>query len=235
MWLPLKATGGLADGRNYVGGLDLDEERSNEISLGLGQILGRVTLSPQIFYRRVDGYIQGTSSSNMIANMVSQMMAGSPALEFANVDAEIWGADLAWKLDLNDLWYVDGIASYVRGKRRDVDDHLYRLAPPNASVGLTRATEALSATVAVVGYSGQDKVSSYNGEQETPGYGLVNLAVVWKAMDALRLEARLDNVLDKTYQDHVAGLNRANGSDIPVGARLYGTERTFSVGAIWSF
>ena len=235
LWLPLKATGGLADGRSYVGGLGLEEERSNEITLGLAKVHGRVTVSPQIFYRRVDGYIQGIPSSNMIANMVSQMMSGNPALEFANVDAEIWGADLAWKLALNELWYLDGVASYVRGKRRDIDDNLYRLAPPNASVGLTRATAALSATAEIVGYGSQDKVSSYNGEQETPGYGLVNLAVVWKPADALRLEARLDNALDKTYQDHVAGINRAGGSGIPVGERLYGAERTLSVGAIWQF
>jgi iron complex outermembrane receptor protein len=235
LWLPLQATGGLADGRSYVGGLGLDEERSNEIMVGFGKDLGRVTLSPEVYYRRVDGYIQGVPSSNMIANMVSQMMSGRPALEFANVDAEIWGADLAWKLQLDETWYLDGIASYVRGKRRDIDDNLYRLAPPHASVGLTRATEATSATVEVVGYAKQDRVSSYNGEQETPGYGLVNLAAIWKPTDALRLEARLDNVLDQTYQDHVAGINRANGSDIPVGERLHGLERTLSVGVVLGF
>ena len=235
LWLPLQSTGGLADGRSYVGGLGLEEERSNEITVGFGKVFAGITLSPEIFYRRVDAYIQGIPSSNMTANMVSQMMSGNPALEFANVDAEIWGADLAWKLALNDRWYLDGIASYVRGKRRDVDDNLYRLAPPNASVGLTRATEVLSATVEVVGYRNQDKVSSYNGEQETPGYGLVNLAAVWTPTDALRLEARLDNAFDKTYQDHVAGINRAGGSAIPVGERLYGVERTLSAGVFWSF
>ncbi|MDJ0793687.1 MAG: TonB-dependent receptor [Woeseiaceae bacterium] len=235
LWLPLQATGGLADGRSYIGRLGLEEERSNEITVGFGRNLGGVTLSPEIFYRRVDGYIQGIPSSNMTANMVSQMMSGNPALEFANVDAEIWGVDLAWKLDLNDLWYLDGVASYVRGKRRDVDDNLYRLAPPNASVGLTRATEALSATIEVVGYGKQDKVSSYNDEQETPGYGLVNLAVEWEPTDVLRFEARLDNALDKTYQDHVAGINRAGGSAIMVGERLYGAERTVSAGVFWSF
>ena len=235
LWLPLQATGGLADGRSYVGGLGLDEERSNEITVGLGKDIGGMTLSPGIFYRRVDGYIQGTASSNMTANMVSQMMSGSPALEFTNVDAEIWGADLAWKLALNELWYLDGIASYVRGTRRDVDDNLYRLAPPNASVGLTRATERLSTTVEVVGYSSQEKVSRYNGEQETPGYGLVNLAVVWKPVDAVRLEARLDNAFNRTYQDHVAGINRAGGSAMAVGERLYGVERTASAGVFWSF
>ncbi|MBT8107422.1 MAG: TonB-dependent receptor [Gammaproteobacteria bacterium] len=235
LWLPLQATGGLADGRSYIGGLGLEEERSNEIALGIGNDFGRFTLSPEFFYRRVDGYIQGVPSSNMTANMVSQMMSGRPALEFANVDAEIWGADLAWKVQLSERWFLDGIASYVRGKRRDVDDNLYRLAPPNASVGLTRAITALSMTLEVVGYAKQDKVSSYNDEQGTPGYGLVNLAAVWTPWDALRLEARLDNALDKTYQDHVAGINRANGSDIPVGARLYGLERTLSVGAVFSF
>jgi len=235
LWLPLQATGGLADGRSYIGGLALEEERSNEIMLGFGKDVGRVTVSPQVYYRRVDGYIQGVPSSNMIANMVSQMMSGNPALEFSNVDAEIYGADIAWKVGLNDQWYFDGIASYARGRRTDVSDNLYRLAPPNASVGLTWENEQLSVTTEVTGYMKQDKVSDFNDEQATPGYGLVNAALVWYPVDSLRLEARVDNLLDKAYQDHVAGINRANGSDIPVGTRLYGAERTLSAGVIWNF
>lgn len=235
LWLPLQATGGLADGRSYIGGLGLDVERSNEIAVGYGYDSGRIAISPQVFYRRVDGYIQGIPSTNMVANMVSQMMTGYPALEFSNVDAEIYGADIAWKAELSDRWYLDGIASYARGRRTDVSDNLYRLAPPNASMGLTWQGDALSVTTEVVGYAKQDKVSNYNDEQPTPGYGLVNMAVAWYPADALRLEARADNLLDKAYQDHVAGINRADGSDIPVGTRLYGRERTLSVGLIWSF
>jgi iron complex outermembrane receptor protein len=235
LWLPLQATGGLADGRSYIGGLGLEAERSNEITIGYGLGTDRVTLSPQIFYRRVDGYIQGIPSTNMIANMVSQMMSGNPALEFSNVDAEIYGADIAWKVELADQWYVDGIASYVRGRRTDVSDNLYRLAPPNASIGLTRESDSLAVTAEVVGYARQDKVSIYNYEQSTPGYGLVNAALVWYPTAELRLEARVDNLLDKAYQDHGAGINRANGSDIPVGERLYGAERTLSAGVVFNF
>lgn len=235
LWLPLQATGGLADGRSYVGGLDLDEERSNELAIGFGKDIGRFTISPQVFYRRVDRYIQGVPSTNAVANRVSQMMSGNPALQFANVDAEIYGADLAWKYELSDRWYLDGIASYARGKRRDIDDNLYRLAPPNASVGLTWADEDMSITTEVVAYARQHKVSVYNNEQRTSGYGLLNAALHWSPRESLRLEARLDNLLDKTYQDHVAGINRANGSDMPVGERLYGAERTLSAGIIWSF
>ena len=235
LWLPLQATGGLADGRSYVGGLGLDVERSHEIAAGFGRRLGRLTLSPEAFYRRVDGYIQGVPSTNMVANMVSQMMSGNPALEFANVDAEIWGVDLAWKIELGDRWYADGTASWARGKRRDVDDNLYRLAPPNASAGLTWQVDRLSLTTEIVAYARQDKVSSYNAERATPGYALANAMLAWNPADSLRLEARVDNLFDRSYQDHVAGINRAGGSDIPVGERLYGSERTLTVGAIWSF
>jgi iron complex outermembrane receptor protein len=235
LWLPLQATGGLADGRSYIGGLGLDVERSAEFVVGFGRDIGNVSLTPQVFYRRVDDYIQGVPSANSVANSVSQMMSGAPALEFANVDAEIVGADIAVRVELAENWYIDGIASYVRGKRRDVSDNLYRLAPTNATLGLTWHVANLSMTTEVVGYTRQNRVSAYNDEQPTAGYGLVNAMFEWNPSERLRVEARLDNLLDKAYQDHVAGINRARGSDIPVGVRLYGAERTLSAGVIWQF
>ena len=53
--------------------------------------------------------------------------------------------------------------------------------------------------------------------------------------EAFDINFGVENAFDKAYQDHVAGINRANGSDIPVGVRLYGVERSASVGATWSF
>ena len=235
LWLPLQATGGLADGRTYVGNLELQEERSNEIVIGVSRGVGRFALSPQLFFRRIDDYIQGTPSSNMVANMVANMSSGNPALAWANVDAEIWGADLAWKFELTDRLFLDGIATAVRGRRTDVSDNLYRLAPFNGSVGLTFESANWSLKSEVVVYADQDDVSSYNDEQATPGYELVNLAFAWNPIASLRVEARIDNLLDETYQDHVTGRNRAMGSDIPVGERLYGAERTFTAGLIYTF
>jgi iron complex outermembrane receptor protein len=235
LWLPLQSTGGLADGRTYIGDLALDAERSNEIVLGISSNVGAFSLSPQVFYRDVSDYIQGIPSTNMLANMVSMMMSGQPALQFANVDAEIWGVDIAWKYELGDRWYVDGIVSYTRGRRTDVSDNLYRLAPLNGSIGLTYAAPTWSIKPELVVYSRQDKVSSFNGEQPTSGYELVNIAFAWTPLEALRVEARVDNLLDETYQDHLAGINRAMGSDIPVGTRLYGVERTISAGVVLSF
>jgi iron complex outermembrane receptor protein len=235
LWLPLQATGGLADGRNYIGNLQLESERSNEVNIGLGWAGNRFHISPQVFFKQVDGYIQGVPSTNMAANMLSMMMGGDPALEFANVDAEIYGFDLAWKYQLTDTFFLDGLASYARGKRTDISDNLYRLAPMNASVAVNFVTDAWAVKSEVVGYAEQDKVSAYNGEQQSAGFGLLNASVSWSPLEFVRLEARVDNLLDRSYQDHLAGVNRVTGSDIPAGVRLYGPERTLSVGVVVSF
>lgn len=235
LWLPLQATGGLADGRTYIGNLGLDQERSNEIVLGVTSHVGRLTFSPQVFFRKVDGYIQGTPSSNMVANMVSTMMSGEPPLVFGNVDAEITGMDLAWKVDLTDHLFVDGIASYSRGERTDNGDKLYRLAPFGGSVGLTFMGKAWALKSEIAWNAKQDRVSAFNNERETAGYGLVNVSFAWDPAESLRVEARVDNLVDKAYQDHLAGINRAAGSAIPVGERLYGAGRTLSAGLIFRF
>ena len=235
LWLPLQATGGLGDGRTYIGNLDLKAERSNEIVLGVSADLGRFALSPQVFYRRVDDYIQGIPSTNIVANTVSTMMSGKEPLQFANVDAEIWGLDAAWRYKLSESLLLDGIVSVARGRRADTSDDLYRLSPYNASVGLTYSSKAWSLKSEIVGYADQNKVSSYNDETETPGYWLVNFGLTWIPLSSLRVEARVDNLLNESYQDHVTGMNRAADTDIPAGMRLFGAERTVSAGLIYSF
>ena len=235
LWLPLQATGGLADGRNYIGNLDLESERSNEINIGLGWSGGKFEISPQIFFKKVDNYIQGVPSNNMAANMLSVMMSGAVALEFANVDAEIYGFDLAWKYQVTDKVFLDGLAAYTRGRRTDVDDNLYRLAPLNASVAVNYVAANWAAKTEVIGYAQQDKVSAFNGEQPSAGYGVLNASATWNPWEAVRLEGRVDNLFDRSYQNHLAGVNRVAGSDIPVGTKLYGAERTFSAGLIVSF
>jgi iron complex outermembrane receptor protein len=235
LWLPMQSTGGLADGRTYIGDLSLDSEHSNELSVGFSSSYGRLNLSPQLFYKSVDGFIQGVPASNEGANMVAMMMGGQPALQFSNTDAEIWGLDLAWSLRMSERLSIDGVATYTRGRRTDVSDNLYRLVPFNARVGVTYANESWDFNTEVVAYGSQKDVAAYNDEQPTSGYEIVNAAVAWMPSPKIRVEARIDNVFDATYQEHLAGINRAGGSDIAVGSKLYGAERSLGAGLIYSF
>ena len=235
LWLPLQATGGLADGRNYIGNLELESERSAEVALSLDWTGERLAVSPQAYYKRVADYIQGVPAELMPANMLASMMSGAGALMFDNVDAEIYGVDLGWQYRLTSTLRLEGNAAYVRGRRTDLDDNLYRLPPANGSVALRYARDALSLRAEVVGYGAQDKVAAYNDEQESAGYGVVNASMAWRLGAAVRLQFQASNIFDRGYQDHLAGVNRVRDVDIPVGERLWGEGRTLTVGAVMSF
>jgi iron complex outermembrane receptor protein len=233
LWLPLEATAGLADGYTYIGTVGLDPEVSRQIEAGLDYSNGGLTVSPRIFYSKVSDYIQGTPSEDAAAIAFVRMMntqngTNNPdPLQFTNVDAQLYGFDMDWAWYLTPQWSLSGLVNYVRGERDDSsDDNLYRIAAPNATIALTYTAASWAATVETVGYAKQDDVSAVNNEQESSSYGLINLNATWQATAGLQLAAGVDNLLDKKYEDHLGGYNRAANPDIVKGTRLpgYGTN-----------
>lgn len=232
LWLPLQATAGLADGRTYTGNLDLDSEVAREIELGLDFDGSTLHLSPRLFYRDVADYIQGGVSSNSAAVMfvrMMNMMNGSNApdpLEFQNVDARFYGFDIDWRWQLSERWSLSGVLNYVRAKTKD--DNVYRIPPVNGLVALSyaRARWGLGAETLFAGR--QDDVASFNAEPETAGYATFNLHGYWQISPIIRLSAGVENLADKVYSDHLAGINRVGGNpDIAVGERLPAFGRNF--------
>ncbi|HUT40461.1 MAG TPA: TonB-dependent receptor [Gammaproteobacteria bacterium] len=231
LWVPLEATGGLADGMTYIGDINLDPEVSHQVELALNMETTNAYFEPRIFYRDISDYIQGIPTTDMAAIMfidMMNMMNGTNMpypLQYANVDATLYGADAAWGYRLKDHWSLGGIVSYVRGKRDDVSDNLYRIAPLNGTLGLTYATAAWDVTAEGVFYDRQDKVSATNGETETGGYALMNLYGKYQVTKDLKLSGGIGNVFDRRYAAHLSGVNRADGSDVAVGERVPGEGR----------
>lgn len=233
LWLPLEATGGLADGLTYTGNLDLDPERAREMEFGLDFSNNGLTLSPRFFYKKIDNYIQGTPSTVAPALMFVTMMnsnngTSNPSpLQFTNVDAELYGFDLDWAWRLSDHWSLSGLINYVRGTRGGgSSDDLYRIPPLNATFRLGYAANEWAAEVENIVYAEQDEVSAANNEQATDGYGVININATWQATSALQFAVGVDNVFDRQYEDHLSGYNRASNPDIATRARLpgYGTN-----------
>ena len=228
LWLPLEATGGLADGYTYTGNIHLDPEVSRQLEVGLDYSDGKLTLSPRIFYNKVDDYIQGTPSAVAPAVMFVHMMnnmngtSNPDPLQFNNVDAELYGFDMDWAWQLNEQWAMSGLVNYVRGKRDDSSDDLYRIAPPNTTFRVSYTSVNWTAGVESVIYAEQNKVSASNSEEQSSGYGIVNLNAIWQATARLQLAAGVDNLFDREYRDHLGGYNRVVNPDIARGARLPG-------------
>jgi iron complex outermembrane receptor protein len=228
LWLPMQSTSGLADGNNHVGNVDLDPETAYQLELGLDWHTPKAGFSPRVFYHHINDYIQGTAATDMAVVMVSTMMGGDATpLEFNNVDAKLYGFDANWYASLTPNWQLDGTISYVRGKRRDTSDNLYRIAPLNARTQLSYNQPTWRVGLETVMMAAQHDVSSENEEEETSGYTLFNLLASYSATQQVKLNAGINNLFDRSYQDHLAGYNRNNtATDVAVGERLYGLGRS---------
>jgi iron complex outermembrane receptor protein len=235
LWLPMESTAGLADGYTYIGDIDLKPEVSTELTAGIDWSGDGLRLTPELFYRDVSDYILGVPSTNSTANMFAMMMSGRAPLQFANVDAELYGADLGFSYEFDASWSLRGNLAYVRGKRSDVKDNLYRIPPLSSLVELRYFSERWFVTVEGQAASRQDKVSGYNAEKETPGWGIVSLRGGFSLGEVFDIDLGVENAFDKAYRDHLGGYNRVRGSDVPMRERLYSKGRNYyiSLNASW--
>jgi iron complex outermembrane receptor protein len=234
LWAPLQSTGGLADGRQYVGDVDLDHEVAYQFELGLDWHTHQFAISPRIFYHHINDYIQGvagnaTAQQQMVANAIATMLGGTPStlLKFSNVDAKLYGIDANWSAALSSDWQLAGTVSYVRGKRRDTSDDLYRIAPLNAITSLTYVQPNWQVSVEAETVSRQNKISSENNEQKTGGYALFNISGQYQVTPAVTLMGGVNNLFDRYYVNHLGGINRAGGNpDLAMGDKIPGLGRS---------
>jgi iron complex outermembrane receptor protein len=221
-WLPLQATGGLADGNNYVGDIGIDPEESYLIDLGVEWRRSNFYFAPRAFYHWVDDYIQGVPSTDPDVIAVSTLGGDPTPLVFANVEAELWGVDVPYALRLPLNVQFDGILSWVRAKRRDINDDLYRIAPLRGRTTLSYLGNGWTVAVEGVYAARQSHVSATNGETPTSGWGVMNLFATWEFYEGFELEVGGDNVLDNDYAPHLAGTSRINSSGVSMGEHLPG-------------
>ncbi|MEZ5996567.1 MAG: TonB-dependent receptor [Hyphomonadaceae bacterium] len=227
-WLPTNASAGLADGNVYVGDLDIEPETALIAEAGFDFANARFYARPTLFVRQVDNYIQGVPFDatpgvlDTPQEMVANVNGDATPLQFANVDARLYGFDIDAGARLGDHWRLDAVASFVRGERRDINDNLYRVAPASLTASLTYDAPAWSATVETRLVAKQTEVSQTNSEAPTGGYAIVNVYGDWHIRDGVRLGAGVENIFDERYEEHLGGYNRIAGSDVALGDRLPG-------------
>lgn len=237
LWIPLEITAGLADGNNYVGDVDLDHEVAYQAELGLDWRTDRVAISPRIFYHHINDYIQGVAvTDNPVVVGVSGVNGDTTPLQYSNVDAKLYGIDTNWLMALSPEWQLDGTISYVRGKRRDTSDDLYRIAPLSARTMLSYVQPLWRVGFEAETIAKQNKTSTENDEEKTGGYALFNLSSQYQATSDIVVTAGVNNIFNRGYADHLGGFNRAGGNtDIAVGDRLPGIGRSGYINVNYNF
>jgi iron complex outermembrane receptor protein len=242
-WLPLGISGGMADGFNYIGNLTLDNETARQIDVGIDYRFKSWSVSPRLFYQDIQDYITGSPSTNMAANMVSTMMAGTTPFQWTNTDAVIKGADLTVSGNLLDNVRLNAVASVQHGNRDDIDDALFRIAPEQLITTIQWDTQLLNAPMALQLTSelagAQNHVSALQSENTTAGYGLVHITGLFTLIDNahsnLQVTATVHNLFDKHYATHTAGINRVMNTDVAVGERVPAAGREWHLSLSYRF
>lgn len=240
LWLPLEATGGLADGITYIGNAELDSETAHELEAGFDYSRRGFSMYPRVFYKKVSNYIQGTPSTDGIVNQFAMMMAnmgmGAPdPLQFNNVDAVLYGMDIESRYQLSERLSLQANLGLVRGKREDIIDNLYRISPDNILLALNWDAGDWNASLESITYAAQHRVSNTNREEATGGYSLLNLNTRLYPRDNLEIALGINNLFDREYRDHLAGYNRAFNPDLDLRDRLPGLGRNLYGRLIWQF
>lgn len=230
-WLPINASGGLADGNIYVGDPMLEPETAWITEAGFDHTTGHLTFRPTLFVRQVDNYIQGTPYDDTpgVADTPVEMIAamnGDPTpLKWTNTGARLYGADFDAAWDFNGPLYAGLVASVVHGERTDIDDNLYRVAPPSLTASLGWAENRWSVTAETRAAAAQKNVSAANDEKTSPAFAIFNIRGDILLGDNIRLDGGVENLFDTVYREHLSGLNRNGYGDVPLGERVPGDGR----------
>jgi iron complex outermembrane receptor protein len=204
---------GASDGRFYVGNLGLDPEVSHQIAFTGDWHSDDWGLKVTPFYNFVSDYIQGTPTDQIFFDTI--------VLQYQNVDrADLYGVDGEAHYDFDKFLTLRGQLSYVRGIDRDNGDNLYRIAPLHGTVTFEQHWQAWRSALELAWAAPQHDVATFNDELTSPGYAVLNLRAGYTFARHLDVDLVVENLFDRRYVEHLAGINQVLDSDVPVGARI---------------
>ena len=109
------------------------------------------------------------------------------------------------------------------------------MSPLNSRINLYFQQSNWQTNLSLHAYAKQTRVSAINTETASAGYALVDWQADYFVSPGLVLRAGVNNLLNKQYNDHLGGTNRAKGSDIAVGERITGMGRNFYLALDYQF
>ena len=191
---------GGADGGNSAF-LSTKPEKLNQLDVGTTWRSGPYTLSASAFYSRVDDYILIDWNRSLTRNVDATVMGGE--------------LDAAWQF--HPSWQGVASLSYVYGKNRTDGTALAQQPPLEARLGLNYAQGPYSAGILWRLVAAQNRYDAGMGGiagkdlGATGGFGVLSLNAGWRPAKSVLLTAGVDNVLNKTYAEHLS----KSGVDIP--------------------
>ncbi len=181
-------------------------ERTTQADLGLHFRRGALIVGASLFANRIDDFILVESGFAKAG-----VMSGSRlATIVRNVDAESIGGEASMTWTPLPGWSVDASVAAVRGNNRTDARPLAQQPPLEGRLGLSYATVRWSVGSLLRGVAAQNRFALQQGSivgqdlGRSPGFAVWSLNAAWKPMVWLQVSIGVDNVLDRSYAEHLS-------------------------------
>lgn len=200
---------------------NIDTEKTLQLDLGYQHAHGQFSSWASAYAGLINDYVLTTYKP---AGMMGMLDAHS-----RNVDATIAGAEAGMGYQFTDAIQADVSAMYAWGENTTDNTPLPQIAPLEARVNLRYVQDnyTLGAYWRLV--DGQNRISEREGNivgydvKKSAGFGALSLNGTYHIADGVDLSVGVDNVLDKTYTEHLNKMGNA-------GVGLSATEQFNNIG-----
>lgn len=193
-----------ADENTNMKAFDLEAEKTSQLDFGWIYEDG-IKFSSAFYFGKVDDYILiDSSGKKRIAK---------------NIDATIWGGELGLTAPIMENLSSQMTVSYSYGNNDTKDTALGQVSPLEGRISLDYAKDSWSMGLYWRLVAAQHRVTLGHGNisgqdlAESAGFGTLSVSAGWKSSDNILLTFGIENILDKTYAEHIS--RSGTGNDVP--------------------
>lgn len=193
---------GAAAADRWVGNPQIKPEKHHQLDVGVTHKQGKTRVTGSVFADKVDDFI-------LRDKLTTGANAGAQI--YRNVDAELVGAEVGAETKLNDKFKLSGDMAYIKRTNTTDKRPIAQTPPVSGKVQLDYKGSQWGAGTRVRFAAGQDNIDeAMLGITEvgpSSGYGVLDAYGRYTLSKSTQLRFGMDNVLDKTYAEHVSRRN----------------------------
>ncbi|MCB1664948.1 MAG: TonB-dependent copper receptor [Pseudomonadales bacterium] len=200
-----------------VSAMNTKSEKLTQLDTGLIYKGEKLSGSVSAFYNEIDdfiliqsGYIKPVMAMGGMGGMMGGMATTRAATITRNVDARSWGMEVDAMYRFNLHWRSELTLASVRGTNLTDNRTLPQLPPLEARLSLQYDNNVWSAGLLWRALAKQDRVDVGRGNIAGQDIGVTDSANIlsfnagWKPTERVLVTAGVDNLLDKTYAEHIS-------------------------------
>ena len=188
---------------------DLDTEKTLQLDMGYQQEHGALNTWVSAYAGLVNDFILLSYHNHPTTGMGGHSHGSSFSAGAKNVDAVIAGAEAGIGYQFTDAIQADISTMYAWGEISDNNDPLPQIAPLEGRFNLRYVQDKYSLGLLWRAVAKQDRINLNKGSivgydiGESKGFSTLALNATYKVMNDVDFAVGIDNVLDKTYTEHL--------------------------------